>query len=77
MGARFRQKPGGTVSEQPLKSGMDTTKFFSAVGTAALYIGLLFDLGYFLGFDLNFFMLLIYKDHLAVLAFFAGCSSLS
>jgi hypothetical protein len=65
------------MSEQPLKSGMDTTKFFSAVGTAALYIGLLFDLGYFLGFDLNFFMLLIYKDHLAVLAFFAGCSSLS
>lgn len=56
---------------QPLKSGMDATKFFSAVGAVALYIGLLFDFGYFWGFDLNFFMLLSYKDHLAVLAFFA------
>jgi hypothetical protein len=47
---------------------MDTAKFFSAVAGTALYIGLIFDLGYFGKFDMNFFMLLTYKDHLSVLA---------
>jgi Ca2+/Na+ antiporter len=50
---------------------MDTAKFFSAVAGTALCIGLLFDAGYFLSFDTNYFMLLSYKDHLSVLALFA------
>jgi Ca2+/Na+ antiporter len=50
---------------------MDTAKLFSAVAGTALCIGLLFDAGYFLSFDINYFMLLSYKDHLSVLALFA------
>ena len=56
---------------QSTKDDMNSTKFFSAVGATALYIGVLFDVGYFWGFDLNFFTFLSYKDHVAALIFFA------
>ena len=53
-------------------------KFASALAALALYIGLLFDFGYFWEYNLNYFMLLSYKDHLAALAFFAvPCISLA
>jgi hypothetical protein len=55
----------------PPKDDIDTTKLFAAVGATALYIGLLFDFGYFWALDLNYFTLLSYKDHLAALALFA------
>lgn len=59
------------TSLAPKKDEIDTTKLVSVVGATALYIGLLYDFGYFWGFDLNFFTFLSYKDHIAALVFFA------
>jgi hypothetical protein len=51
---------------------MDTPKLASIAVGIAFVIGVLYNYGYFVGLDLNFFTFLSYKDHLAVLVFFAG-----
>jgi hypothetical protein len=53
---------------------MDTTKYASVAIGIAFVIGVLYDFGYFVGLDLNFFTFLGYKDHLTVLVFFAAPS---
>jgi hypothetical protein len=50
---------------------MDTTKAASAGIGIALAIGVLYNYGYFLGIDLNFFTFFTYKDHLTTLVQFA------
>ena len=51
---------------------METPKLASIAVGIAFAIGVLYNYGYFMGLDLNFFTFLSYKDHLAVLVFFAG-----
>lgn len=51
---------------------MDTSKLASIAVGIAFAIGVLYNYGYFVSLDLNFFTFLSYKDQLTVLAFFAG-----
>lgn len=53
---------------------MDTTKVASVAVGMAFVIGVLYNFGYFVSLDLNFFTFLSYKDHLTVLVFFAAPS---
>jgi hypothetical protein len=53
---------------------MDTTKTASVAVGIAFVIGVLYNFGYFVSLDLNFFTFLSYKDHLTVLVFFAAPS---
>jgi len=52
----------------------DTTKMASVAVGIAFVIGVLYNFGYFVSLDLNFFTFLSYKDHLTVLVFFAAPS---
>jgi hypothetical protein len=55
-----------------LEAVVDVTKIGSVAVGIAFMAGVLYNFGYFWGLGLNFFTFLNYKDHLAVLIFFAG-----
>jgi hypothetical protein len=55
---------------------MDTSKAAAIAVGIAFAIGVLYNYGYFVGLDLNFFTFLSYKDHLTTLVLFVPPSLL-